>query len=143
MNFVWNYIEQIVNFYNLAANNLFKFGNYQLSFRVLPISPYDEKEKLEIYRANAALGVDVFDFIVASGVPQIDIESTLELEENLNLVSRLMPLQSSHTQSGSAVDKVDQKVDKETEPKQDEKEVDDENKKDSETNNDVQDSDKE
>ena len=143
MNFVWNYIEQIVNFYNLAANNLFKFGNYQLSFRVLPISPYDEKEKLEIYRANAALGVDVFDFIVASGVPQIDIESTLELEENLNLVSRLMPLQSSHTQSGSAVDKVDKKVDEETEPKQDEKEVDDENKKDSETNNDVQDSDKE
>ena len=61
----------------------------------------------------------------------------------MNLVSRLMPLQSSHTQSGSAVDKVDKKVDEETEPKQDEKEVDDENKKDSETNNDVQDSDKE
>ena len=117
LNFVWNYIEQIVNFYNLAANNLFKFGPYQLSFRVLPISPYDEKEKLEMYRANASLGVSVVDFIVASGTPQVDLESTLELEENLNLVSRLMPLQSSHTQSGSATDKV-----QDTEPKKDEEE---------------------
>lgn len=99
MNFVWTYVEQIVNFYNLAANNLFKFGTYQLSFRVLPISPYDEKEKLELYKASATLGVGVIDFMVASGTPQIDIESTLQLEESLDLVSRLKPLQSSHTQS--------------------------------------------
>ena len=101
MKYVWRYIEQLVNFYNLAANNIYNFGNYQLSFRVLPISPYDEKEKLEAYRANASLGVGVVDLIVASGTKQVDIESTLELEENLNLVSRLMPLQSSHVQSGA------------------------------------------
>ena len=111
---VWNLIEQLVNFYNLAANNLFKFGTYQLSFRVLPISPYDEKEKLEQYRANASLGVGVVDFIVASGIPQIDLESTLELEEQLDLVKRLMPLQSSHTQSGSATDKKDAETNNET-----------------------------
>ena len=101
-NFVWRYVEQLVNFYNLAANNIYNFGDYQLSFRVLPISPYDEKEKLEMYRANATLGVGVVDLIVASGIKQVDIESTLELEENLNLVSRLMPLQSSYVQSGSS-----------------------------------------
>jgi hypothetical protein len=101
MKYVWRYIEQLVNFYNLAANNIYNFGEYQLSFRVLPISPYDEKEKLETYRANATLGVGVVDLIVASGTKQVDIESTLELEENLNLVSRLMPLQSSHVQSGA------------------------------------------
>ena len=56
---------------------------------------------MEIYRANATLGVGVVDLIVASGTKQVDIESTLELEENLNLVSRLMPLQSSHVQSGA------------------------------------------
>ena len=101
MKYVWRYVEQLVNFYNLAANNVYNFGDYQLSFRVLPISPYDEKEKLEMYRANATLGVGVVDLIVASGTKQVDIESTLELEENLNLVSRLMPLQSSHVQSGA------------------------------------------
>lgn len=102
MKYVWRYVEQLVNFYNLAANNIYNFGDYQLSFRVLPISPYDEKEKLEMYRANASLGVGVVDLIVAAGTKQVDIESTLELEENLNLVSRLMPLQSSHVQSGAS-----------------------------------------
>lgn len=98
--YVWRFVEQIVNFYNLAANNIYNFGDYQLSFRVLPISPYDEKEKLEQYRANASLGVGVVDLIIASGIRQVDIESTLELEENLNLIDRLKPLQSSHVQSG-------------------------------------------
>lgn len=100
--YVWRFVEQLVNFYNLAANNIYNFGDYQLSFRVLPISPYDEKEKLELYRANASLGVGVVDLIVASGIKQVDIESTLELEENLNLVERLKPLQSSHVQSGGS-----------------------------------------
>ena len=102
MNFVWKHIEQLVSFYNLAANNLFKFGSYQLSFRVLPISPYNEKEKLELYRANASLGVGVIDLIVASGTRQVDIEATLQLEESLDLVNRLKPLHSSHTQGDSA-----------------------------------------
>lgn len=135
MKYVWRYVEQLVNFYNLAANNIYNFGDYQLSFRVLPISPYDEKEKLEIYRANATLGVGVVDLIVASGTKQVDIESTLELEENLNLVSRLMPLQSSHVQSGatgssSTADK-DEK-DKDSEEKEQEGQETDQ-KQDSET----------
>lgn len=102
MKYVWRYIEDLVNFYNLAANNIYNFGDYQLSFRVLPISPYNEKEKLETYRANAAFGVGVIDLIIASGTKQVDIESTLELEENLNLIERLKPLQNSHVQSGSS-----------------------------------------
>lgn len=81
---------------------MFKFGSYQLSFRVLPISPYNEKEKLELYRANASLGVGVIDLIVASGTRQVDIEATLQLEESLDLVNRLKPLHSSHTQGDSA-----------------------------------------
>ena len=63
---------------------------------------YNEKEKLETYRANAAFGVGVIDLIIASGTKQVDIESTLELEENLNLIERLKPLQNSHVQSGSS-----------------------------------------
>ena len=44
--FVWTYVEQLVSFYNLAINNIINFKNYQLSFRILPISPYNEQEKL-------------------------------------------------------------------------------------------------
>lgn len=117
MNFVWKHVEQIVNFYNLAANNLFKFGSYQLSFRVLPISPYNENEKLELYRANASLGVGVIDLIVASGTKQVDIEATLKLEENLDLVNRLKPLHSSHTQGDSL--EVSSTTNKETDDEKD------------------------
>lgn len=104
LNFVWNYIERIVAFYNLAINNLYSFQQYQVSLRVLPISPYNEKEKLDYYSSNAALGVGKLDLMMASGIKQVDLESTIELEEFLDLSNRLKPLQSSHTQSSSAGD---------------------------------------
>lgn len=102
LNFVWNYIERIVTFYNLAINNLYNFKNYQVSLRVLPISPYNEKDKLEYYSANAQYGVGKLDLMMASGIKQVDLESTIELEQFLDLANRLAPLQSSHTQSSSA-----------------------------------------
>lgn len=109
MRFVWSYVEQLVNFYNLALNNLYSFGSYQLSFKVLPLSPYNEADKLETYRNNASLGVGIVDFMVATGIKQTDIESTLELEEFLDLRNRLLPLQSSYTQSSSTTSNKDEK----------------------------------
>lgn len=123
MKYVWRFVEQIVNFYNLAANNIYNFGDYQLSFRVLPISPYDEKEKLELYRANASLGVGIVDLMVAAGIKQVDIESALELEENLNLVERLKPLQSSHVQSGNSGTSSTTKEDEEDDDVEEEQEA--------------------
>lgn len=90
-----------MNFYNLAINNVFNFQNYQASIRILPISPYNEKEKMELYNKNATLGIGVLDNIVASGIKQVDLQPTLELEQFLDLRNRLIPLQSSHTQSSS------------------------------------------
>ena len=101
LSFVWGYIEQLVNFYNLAINNIFNFKEYQASFRVLPISSYNESEKMEFYHQNATIGIGVLDAIVATGIKQVDLESTLDLEQFLDLRNRLMPLQSSHTQSSS------------------------------------------
>jgi hypothetical protein len=68
---------------------------------VLPISPYNEKEKMEFYHQNATIGIGVIDAIVATGIKQVDLESTLDLEQFLDLRNRLVPLQSSHTQSSS------------------------------------------
>ena len=50
--------------------------------------------------------------LVASGIKQVDLESTLELEEYLDLTERLVPLKSSYTLSSSD----------NTESKQDDKE---------------------
>lgn len=116
LNFVWNFIERIVAFYNLAINNLYNFQQYQVSLRVLPISPYNEQEKLRYYSDNATLGVGKLDLMMASGIKQVDLDSTIELEEFLNLSERLKPLQSAHTQSSSAEDgaKEDSKTEEET-----------------------------
>lgn len=97
--FVWSYIDKIMIYYNVTVNNLYKFKNYQLSINMLPISIFNEKEQLEIYHQSATLGIGVLDYIIASGTKQVDLEASLQLESKLNLVSRLTPLQSSHTQS--------------------------------------------
>lgn len=99
LSFVWQYVEQLTTFYNLAINNIFNFHDYQASIRILPISPYNELEKMELYHQNATLGIGILDDIVATGIKQVDVNSTLELEQFLGLHERLVPLQSSHTQS--------------------------------------------
>lgn len=104
LNYVWNFIEKIAAFFNLVINNVFNFHDYQVSLRMLPISPYNEFEKLKQFNANATLGVDKIGFIVASGIKQVDLESTIELEEFLGLAERLKPLQSSHTQSSTVIE---------------------------------------
>lgn len=59
------------------------------------------------------IGIGIVDTMVATGIKQIDLESTLEMEEFLDLRERLIPLQSSYTQSsstkGSENDKEDNK----------------------------------
>lgn len=103
LSFVWTYVELLVNFYNLALNNLINFKGYQLSLRILPISPFNETEKLSGFHQNAEYGVGLIDLVVASGIKQVDLESTLEMEEYLDLSNRLVPLSSSHTLSSTDV----------------------------------------
>lgn len=101
LSFVWGFVQKLEAFYNLTINNHFNFKEYQLSLKILPLSPFNEKEKLEVLHQAATLGVGVVDYVVATGVKQVDLESTIELEEFLNLTDRLRPLQSSHTQSST------------------------------------------
>lgn len=119
LSFVWQYVEQLTTFYNLAINNIFNFHAYQASIRILPISPYNEQEKTEMYHQNATLGIGIVDTIVASGIKQVDIDATLELEQFLDLHNRLTPLQSSHTQSLSTADEQENKEDEDAEKETD------------------------
>ena len=90
LNFVWNLVEKMMNFYNLTINNLFNFRGYQASLNMLPVSPYNEAEKLLLYRQNATLGVGILNYVVAAGTKQIDINSTLDLE--LKAICKVHPI---------------------------------------------------
>ena len=102
LSYVWQFVQKLESFYNLALNNIKSFGPFQLSLKILDLSPYNESDKLNALHQSATLGVGVLDYVVAMGTRQVDLEATIELEEFLDLTSRLVPLQSSHTQSSSA-----------------------------------------
>lgn len=95
--FVWKYVNQLVNFYNIAINNCFNFKGYQCDFKILPITVYNKSEMLNFYREGATLGVSKLEYIVATGTKQINIESKIELEQFLKL-DQLKPLSTSYTQ---------------------------------------------
>lgn len=105
--YVWSYIEKIMNFYNLAINNLeIDLKGYQVSLTMIPISRDATAEDISSLRENAKVGVGVLRFIVASGVKQKDLDSYLDMEDNLRLVERLRPLRSSNTMSSDYNDEI-------------------------------------
>ena len=107
----------------LAINNLY-FNPYQANIKLLPITIYDETEKVNMYLESATFGIGKLEAVVAAGIKQKDIYDKHVLEKYLDLDNILVPLQSAHTSSGK-----DQPV-KEEEPKDDGEEtveVDEEN----------------
>lgn len=95
---IWKYVQELVNFYNIAVNNWYDFKKYQAEIEILPISPYTYNDDIKVYKENATLGISKLDFIIASGTKQKHIEDVFELESFLNL-DRIRPLQTSYTQT--------------------------------------------
>lgn len=95
--FVFKQLNLIVNFYNLAINNLYNFNPYQARINLLPISVYDEVEKVNMYVGNANFGIGKLEAVVATGIKQKDIYDKHILEKYLDLDSILVPLQSAYT----------------------------------------------
>lgn len=96
--YVWHLIEKLTNFYNLALNNLgIDFKGYQIELTMIPISRDKTSGDIEQYRENAKVGVGVLPFMIASGIKQKNVDSFLDMEANLSLVERLIPLRSSNT----------------------------------------------
>ncbi len=127
--YVFKKVNAIVNFYNLAINNLYSFNPYQLSFSVLPISVYNEDRKVTFYRENASFGIGKLEAVVAAGVKQKDLVDRHRLEEFLQLDEILKPLQSAHTVSRTE----NGPEPKDNEPKKTEVEVEEEVKTNDET----------
>lgn len=98
--YVWQFIEKIANFYNVVVNSYgIDFKGYQLELTMMPISRDKTADDLTRYRENAKLGVGILPFMIASGIKQKNVDSYLDMEANLRLVDRLMPLRSSNTMS--------------------------------------------
>lgn len=109
---VFNYIQQLVNFYNIAINNLYNFKGYQCDIEMLPVTVYNYRDRLEVYRQSATLGVGKLEFVVASGTKQSHIMDKFALEDFLGL-DQLKPLSVSYTQ-GDSVEKNREAAEEET-----------------------------
>lgn len=117
---VWKHVQNLLNFYTIAINNWFDFKEFQADIDILPISPYNYKEDIEIYKNNATLGVGKLDYFIAAGVKQINISDQLHLEDFLNLED-ITPMQTSYTQTaedrlGTNTSKTSNKDKKEANP---------------------------
>ncbi len=95
---VWNFVQQLISFYNIAINNWVDFKTYEANIEILPISPYTYNDDIKEYRNNATLGVNKLDFVIASGVKQMHIEDQLKLENFLHF-DKITPMQTSYTQT--------------------------------------------
>lgn len=122
---VSKYIKTLENYYNLVINNSFNFKGYQCDFNILPISIYNQQEMLNTYKEGATLGVNKLEYIIATGVKQINIGSKIELENFLEL-DKLTPLATSYTQNDNS-QKEREEADKN---KKDDKEKEDNTKED-------------
>lgn len=97
---VWKHIEKLMNFYNLAINNCeIDLKGYQVEITMIPISRDATATDIALLRENAKVGVGVLPFMIASGIKQKNVDSYLDMEANLDLPNRLMPLRSSNTMS--------------------------------------------
>lgn len=95
--YVFKQLDLIVNFYNLAINNLYNFSPYQCHINLLRISNYDEQAKVQMYMNNANFGIGKLEAVVAAGIKQKDITDKYNLEQFLELDKILVPLQSAYT----------------------------------------------
>ena len=119
---IWKYVQQLVSYYNIVVNNSFNFQSYQCDLSILPITIYDENDKIAQYKDGATLGVNKLEYIVSTGIKQINLQSKLELEKFLNL-EQLKPLSSSYTQKDNSVQEIDTNVDGNEEQNKEEQEV--------------------
>lgn len=97
--FMWDIIQKIMNFYNISINELFNFGEFRCSIKMLPITTYNEEQRVTEYRRNAEYGIGKLEAIIATGEKQITLVDKLMLEKEMGLDELLTPLQSSHTRS--------------------------------------------
>lgn len=93
-------------FINTILNKKFSTKNVFFIVTILPITHYNRKEMFDLYLQGAQYGYSKLLAGVASGIKQSNLLDLITLENDyLELSSRMVPLQSSHTTSGKDISK--------------------------------------
>ncbi len=101
LSFVLDLAEQYSNWLTYQTNLKYAEGSkYFFEVSILPVSNYNRKDMLEIYLKTAQYGYSKILVGIVSGVKQSALLDLIDLENNLmGLHDKMMPLQSSHTQT--------------------------------------------
>lgn len=95
--------QKIANVFTNAVNVMFSNSNIRFKYNILPISYYNEKEFLDNTYKGATTGYSFILPALVMGLNQKDIVNVKDLENDLlGLRERLIPLQTSYTESGSS-----------------------------------------
>lgn len=95
-----DFAEQFAHWITFQLNK--RFGGSRISFdlEILPLTVYNRQEMAGLYLKGAQFGFSKMYAGAALGIKQSNLLNVVEFEnEVLGLVDKLIPLQSSHTQS--------------------------------------------
>lgn len=92
-----------------------KNKSIEYHFKFLDINIFNEKDKIAAYEKQGTLGYSKLLPAIASGIGQLELQSLLNLENNLlDINSSLIPLQSSYTTSNKEENKEVVKIEEQT-----------------------------
>lgn len=98
------FINQYENWIRFILNDEFARNGLSFGFEILPITVFNRKELQGTYFSGAQYGYSKMYAGVAMGIKQLDQLSLMNFEnEFLDMSSKMVPLQSSYTTSGSTV----------------------------------------
>lgn len=93
--------KTFATFLSYHANRKFPDKKVFLEVTILPITHYNREEMFDLYLKGAQYGYSKILAGVASGIKQSNLLNLITLENDyLDLATRMVPLQSSHTTSG-------------------------------------------
>lgn len=94
--YVWGIIQQIEKVLNRYLKVGFS-GSTKFKISILPITVFNQEEKLQYYKEAATLGLAKSYYAAALGIPQYDIAGLNQLEKELVPFDELKPLKSTYT----------------------------------------------
>ena len=92
-------------FLSYHSNRKFVDKKFFLEVTILPITHYNREKIFELYLKGAQYGYSKIMTGVAAGIKQSNLLNLNTLENDyLDLASKMVPLQSSHTTSGKDIE---------------------------------------
>lgn len=100
----YNMSKPFATFLSYHANRKFQDKKFFLEVTILPITHYNREKIFDLYLNGAQYGYSKIMTGVAAGVKQSNLLNLNTLENDyLDLATKMIPLQSSHTTSGTDV----------------------------------------